>query len=138
MCACPDVSPEFAVTVEQVHGRAIVTACGEVDVATAPVLRQALMKASGAPDRDSGNHHVVVDLSGVTFLDACGLGVLLAAALRARRAGTDLILRNPSRLTVRLLEITALGRAFRLEGGGHEGSTLAASPDGRAPAREVA
>ncbi len=70
-------------TVERTDDQTIVTACGDIDVATAPVLGQALAQAQGGAESDGGKHRVAVDLSGVTFLDACALGVLLAASMRA-------------------------------------------------------
>lgn len=110
-----DFSSDFAVTVALVEGTTIVTTCGEVDVATAPVLREALVKAQLRDEPHHWDRPVVVDLSGVTFLDASALGVLAAAATRARRVGGDIVLRDPTPTAVRLLEITGLLRRFRLE-----------------------
>ena len=60
-------------------GRTIVAATGEVDVYTAPVLDEALSTAvSGGATR------LVVDLSGVDFLDSTGLSVLVKALKRVR------------------------------------------------------
>ncbi|MFN8149136.1 MAG: STAS domain-containing protein [Candidatus Nanopelagicales bacterium] len=62
-------------------GRTIVAATGEVDVYTAPVLDDALSAVvSGGATR------VVVDLSGVDFLDSTGLSVLVKALKRVRDA----------------------------------------------------
>lgn len=62
-------------------GRTIVAATGEVDVYTAPVLDDALSTVvSGGATR------VVVDLSGVDFLDSTGLSVLVKALKRVRDA----------------------------------------------------
>ena len=54
-------------------GRASVHASGEFDVATAPVLREALQQACGSA------LDVELDLSGVTFMDACGLREIAGA-----------------------------------------------------------
>jgi anti-sigma B factor antagonist len=54
---------------------------GEIDLATAPSLQRAL-EAAGAEGGD-----VTIDLTRTTFLDSCGLGVLLRAAERSRRGG---------------------------------------------------
>src|ERR1700761_3203244 len=60
----------------------IVTITGDVDIATAPLLRERLarMAAAGTP--------VVVDLDRVSFIDAAGLGALVGAASQAAAHGT--------------------------------------------------
>jgi anti-sigma B factor antagonist len=73
---------------------------GEIDVATAPAIRRLLMAAISG-----GNAHLAVDMSGVTFLGAAGIGVLVTAAHRAREAGGGLSLLAPSRQVRRLLGI---------------------------------
>ena len=106
------------------------TARGELDVAAAPLLQEAMIKVQLSADGDAPNRAVVVDLTAVTFIDACALGILVGASERARERGTDVILRNPSRTALRLLEITALLPAFRVERQGHKRPTLAApAPD---------
>jgi anti-anti-sigma factor len=55
---------------------------GEIDIATAPAIRRCLMAAISG-----GSVHLAVDMSGVTFLGATGIGVMVAAANRAREAG---------------------------------------------------
>jgi anti-anti-sigma factor len=73
---------------------------GEIDIATAPAIRRFLLGAISG-----GNVHLAVDMSGVTFIDAGGIGVLVAAANRARQAGGGLSLLAPSRPVRRLLEV---------------------------------
>jgi anti-anti-sigma factor len=116
-----DLLPEFSVTVATVEGRTVVTTCGEVDVASAPMLRAALHQVQAAPDGAVRDGTLVVDLSAVTFLDASALGVLAAAAMHARRSGGRVVLRDPTPIAVKLLEITGLLRVFlveRRDGGG--------------------
>jgi anti-anti-sigma factor len=64
---------------------------GEIDIATAPAIRRLLLAAISG-----GNAHLAVDMSGVTFLGAAGIGVLVAAAHPAREAGGSLSLLAPS------------------------------------------
>jgi ABC-type transporter Mla MlaB component len=52
-----------------------------------------------------GNVQLAVDMSGVTFIDAAGIGVLVAAANRAREAGGGLSLLAPSPQVRRLLDV---------------------------------
>ena len=73
---------------------------GEIDIATAPAIRRFLMAAISG-----GNVQLAVDMSGVTFIDAAGIGVLVAAANQAREAGGGLSLLAPSRQVRRLLDI---------------------------------
>jgi anti-sigma B factor antagonist len=60
---------------------------GEIDIATTPAIRRFLMATISG-----GDVHVAVDMSGVTFIGAAGIGVLVAAANRAREAGGGLSL----------------------------------------------
>lgn len=99
--------------------RTEVIAHGEVDVATAPALRGALGEAEMRHLDDGVNGPIAVDLSGVTFIDSTGLGVLLGSARRGRRAGHEVVLRNPVPTVLRVLEITGLLRVFRLERDSH-------------------
>jgi anti-anti-sigma factor len=76
---------------------------GEIDIATAPAIRRILLAAISG-----GNVHLAVNMSGVTFIDAAGIGVLVAAANRARQAGGGLSLLAPSRQVRRLLDVLHL------------------------------
>jgi len=66
------------------EGDAAVVVCtvvGELDVATAPRLRQEIVRVVSEA---VGPPRIVVDLAGVDFLDSTGLGVLLGGLKRAR------------------------------------------------------
>ena len=76
---------------------------GEIDIATAPAIRRLLMAAISG-----GNVHLAVDMSGVTFIDAAGIDVLVAAASRAREAGGGLSLVAPSQQVRWLLGVLHL------------------------------
>lgn len=75
---------------------------GEVDPHTTEQLDQAVDEAlqTGA--------HLVLDLSGVTFIDSAGLRSLIRAQRRADEAEGSLVLRAPRPSTMRVLEITGL------------------------------
>lgn len=88
----------------------MVSVAGEVDVATAPMLRQALESVVD----DQGNLSVCVDLAGMTFIDSTGLSVLVRALKRLRERGGDLALANPSPATLRVLEIVGLMEVFEI------------------------
>ena len=76
---------------------------GEIDIATAPAIRRFLMAAISG-----GDAHLAVDMSGVTFLGAAGIGVLVDAANRAREAGGSLSLLAPSPQVRWLLDVCHL------------------------------
>ena len=95
--------PALRTTVERSGRRVVVCAFGELDLATAAAVRQALVDA-GTP----GPADVVLDLSGVTFVDATGLAALLQAAEALRAAGGDLRLASPSRMLRRMLRLLQL------------------------------
>ncbi len=101
---------DFDVASETGDGVATVFVRGEVDVYTAPVLRERLyaVVSSGVPN-------VVLDLSAMTFIDSTGLGVVVGTLKRLREAGGDLVLRSPSRSTRKVLEITGLTRIIDIE-----------------------
>ncbi len=61
---------------------------------------------------------VVLDLEGLAMIDAAGLGMLMAAHLRAERAGVRLVLRSCSDDVRRLLAITHLNRVLHVDRSG--------------------
>lgn len=68
--------------VDVVGAWTVVTARGQVDVATAPSLQQVLTRVQVEP-----GHRVALDLDQVEYVDDLGLGVLLGALRRARAGG---------------------------------------------------
>ena len=73
---------------------------GEVDLATAPRLEEALA--------DVVSEVVVLDLSRCTFLDSAGIRTLVAASRRLSDAGRTLRIVSVDPGIIRLLEITAV------------------------------
>jgi anti-sigma B factor antagonist len=88
-------------------GYQVVTVAGELDIATA---EQAYAYISGVID--DVPMPVSVDLSGVTFCDASGLGVLARVARHARQAGRQLRLTSARPSLLKIMRITGLDRAF--------------------------
>lgn len=79
-----------------------VSVVGEVDLATAPLLRDRLHTAL----RDQSPAVLVVDLAGVTFLDCTGIGALISAHNAALQAGCQLRITDPQPIVRRVLEVT--------------------------------
>jgi len=88
-------------------GVAVVGVTGEIDVATAPSLREHL-----AVHQAAGEPVVVVDLTGVTFLDSTALGVLVGAYRRITEEGHALRLVIVEPRILKVLEITDLISVF--------------------------
>lgn len=82
-------------------GSTVVVAAGEIDVATSPGLREALLVAAELSSR------VVVDLSAVTFLDSTGLGVLMGGFKNVSGHGS-MCLVGPTGMVAKVLRVTRL------------------------------
>lgn len=80
---------------------------GEVDIFTAPKLRERLVGLI-----DSGRTRVLVDLDRVSFMDSTGLGTLVGGLKRIKEADGTLALVCTSRPVLRLLTITGLNAVF--------------------------
>ncbi len=94
--------------IEQV-GIPVLGVHGEVDVSTAPQLRQHLVELAS-----SGADTAVIDLEGVDFLDSTGLGVLVSGLKRFRTIGGDLLLVCTHRRVLKVFEITGLTAVFSI------------------------
>jgi anti-sigma B factor antagonist len=84
---------------EQADG-AVLRVSGEVDIVTAPVLHRHLESVVAA-----SRPVVVIDLSETTFLDARGVGVIVAARKQVGAYGGRLVLRRPPPVVRRVLEL---------------------------------
>ena len=81
----------------------VIAVRGEVDVATAPQLRECLQRVIA-----DGASTVVLDLLGVTFLDSTALGVVIGAHKRCRELGGELRVVVADPRLVKIFEITGL------------------------------
>jgi anti-sigma B factor antagonist len=84
-------------------GIPVVAVRGELDLATTDRTVRYVTDVI-----DSGARQVRVDLSGLAFCDACGLGALIRIAAHAERAGCRLELVKPSRAAARIMRITGV------------------------------
>lgn len=81
---------------------------GEIDLATVPKFRNALVKLVG----DHPAECIAVDLDGVSACDDVGLGILLGAAARARQTEGDLTIVCTDPSLLKRFTITRLDRAI--------------------------
>lgn len=91
------------VTTSQAGGLPVVHVTGDVDVVTAPAMREALDAVIG-----SGHRRVVLDLTRVEFIDSTGLGVLVGRLKSLRRGGGWLTVAAAHERVLRVLSITGL------------------------------
>lgn len=94
----------------EVRGEAtVVHVAGEIDVYTAPVLRERLDGYISA-----GRHDLLVDLGGVTFMASTGLGVLVGRLKLVRAANGTLRLVCSSERILSVFSITGLDKVFQI------------------------
>ena len=80
---------------------------GEIDVYTAPRLRERLIDLV-----NQGHHHLVVDVEKVEFLDSTGLGVLVGGLKRVRANGGSLLIVCTQERLLKIFRITGLEKVF--------------------------
>ncbi|MCF6139347.1 STAS domain-containing protein [Pseudalkalibacillus berkeleyi] len=83
---------------------------GEVDAYTAPKLKETLI---GLTQKEG--HKVIVNLSGVDYMDSTGLGVFVGALKSSQQSGSTLILTGMTERVQRLFEITGLTEVMNIE-----------------------
>ena len=100
--------PEFALTEDPLDAdRHVVAVRGEIDLFTAPELKQKLTDAI-----EGGKSRIVVDLTDTTFLDSTALGVLIGAVKRLRSRDGRLTIVNVDDNIAKTFEITGLDQIF--------------------------
>jgi anti-sigma B factor antagonist len=82
---------------------------GELDLASSPILKAELDRLERR-----GTGVIVVDLRRVSFMDASGLHVLVAAHERAVRSWWSLVIVRGPRAVQRLFELAGVDRSLRL------------------------
>jgi anti-sigma B factor antagonist len=90
-------------------GSTVVEVSGEIDVYTAPRLRETLVSLV-----DAGNYRLIVDMEGVEFLDSTGLGVLVGGLKRVRAHDGRIDLVCTQGRILRIFRITGLNKVFSI------------------------
>lgn len=90
------------VVTEHGDGVVVISIIGELDMSTAPRLREELIRVAASVETP----RVVLDLAGVDLLDPTGLGVIFDGVKRTRSRGGDLALARAETQVLRDLEIT--------------------------------
>jgi anti-sigma B factor antagonist len=100
------LGPQLVLETTRIGDHDVVVASGEIDLASATRVDNALEPFSGQP--------VVLDLRGVDFMDSAGLKVLLSHRARIEESGGDLRLVVGEGAVIRLLELTGVSDAFSI------------------------
>ena len=93
---------QAAATVRDTN-RGVVWVRGEQDLSTVPSLSATIARAMTLDDAD-----LVLDFSGVHFMDASTVGVIVRTRTFLRLQSRSLVLRSPSSCTRRILELCGL------------------------------
>jgi anti-sigma B factor antagonist len=124
--------PEFQLkTVGPIGDCAVLQVVGEVDVYTAPLLREQLQELAA-----KGSVQVIADLSRVVFLDSTGLGALIGGLRRLREADGSLALVISAPRILRVFQVTGLTKAFAIHDSAAD--AIAADPHWRQTAEREA
>lgn len=89
--------------------RVVVSVGGEIDVYTAPVLRDAISDLVA-----DGSHDILIDMTSVDFLDSTGLGVLVGGLKKVRAHDGSLELVCHQERLLRIFRITGLAKVFAI------------------------
>jgi anti-sigma B factor antagonist len=102
--AVPEIPGAFDVTEEQLFPSGVVLAVsGELDMATAPELRERLDAAL-----EAGVRRIVVDLQELTFLDSIALAMLLHASRRLGDEGRMAVVVAPDSYVRLIFEVAGI------------------------------
>ncbi len=92
----------------QNQGASVVIFKGEIDLESSPAARETLLKCFG------NTSNVIVDLSGVTYIDSSGVASLVEALQASKKNGSRFSLAAVSEPTRRVLELARLDKVFTL------------------------
>lgn len=99
----------FTVLQERHGNLPLVRVCGEVDISTAALLKEAIVLALQA-DHSS----LAIDLSEVGFLDSSGLQVLMSAKRRTAERGGEVYIVGMKTQVRRVFSLVGLQKIFRV------------------------
>ena len=94
--------------IREESGAVIVSLEGDVDLESSPDARKVLLECVGR------KKPVLVDLSGVGYIDSSGVASLVESLQTARKAGSNLILVSVSEGALRVLQLARLDKVFTI------------------------
>ncbi len=100
---------DLTLTTHEIGEATVVTVGGEIDVYTAPKLRDKITELVNA-----GHHDLYIDMENVEFLDSTGLGVLVGGLKKIRaQDGSMALICSQDRL-LKIFRITGLSKVFTI------------------------
>jgi anti-sigma B factor antagonist len=103
-------APNFVLTEQELdEATVVIRVAGEIHATTAPEFSQRLNGAI-----EGGKTGVVLDLTGVEFIDSTGLSVLLNGLRRVTRVRGAMVIACANPTVLRLFEITRLDSTFEI------------------------
>jgi anti-sigma B factor antagonist len=120
--ATPDRLLSISVT-HHAGGPTVVSLTGDLDIASTGEFRSTLdaLFAGGRVD-------VVVEISGVEFIESSGLNALVIASREAERNGGSLVVVAPSRYVSRVFDVVRIGESLEVVGSLQAASTVGGIP----------
>ena len=101
---------DLAISTAEQDGATVVIVGGEIDVYTAPLLRDALDQQIAA-----GRIHLVVDLDAISFMDSTGLGVLVGRLKLVRNQSGWMRVVCSNERVLKVFRITGLDKVFTIK-----------------------
>jgi anti-sigma B factor antagonist len=98
---------DLSLSTREVEGTTIVVVGGEIDVYTAPKLRDKITELVA-----EGVYSIIIDMEGVEFLDSTGLGVLVGGLKKVRAHDGSLELICTQDRLLKIFRITGLAKVF--------------------------
>ena len=98
---------DLTLATSEVDGKTIVAVGGEIDVYTAPKLRDKITELVA-----DGVYQIVIDMEAVEFLDSTGLGVLVGGLKKVRAHDGSLQLICTQDRLLKIFRITGLAKVF--------------------------
>jgi anti-sigma B factor antagonist len=100
---------DLSLDTRELDGHTVVVVAGEIDVYTAPKLRDKISDLVAA-----GNHTLIIDMENVDFIDSTGLGVLVGGLKKVRaQDGSMSLICSQDRL-LKIFTITGLAKVFSI------------------------
>jgi len=100
---------KLAISQQRSADRYVVAVSGELDIATAAPIEQALQHAEATDARS-----IILDLSRLDFIDASGVALLVSANARSQADSNRLIVIRPPRHVMRVLVLSAIAHTLPL------------------------
>ncbi len=104
--------PPFKVSASGSDEGIVLVIEGELDLATAPILREALVDVTEGLEGD-----LILDVASLNFIDSSGLALFIAEQKRLQSLGHELVIFAPTPRAIRLFEIAGVAEVLTVRPG---------------------